>query len=215
MLKMTTLAIGAAMLMATSAAAHEIWLERDGSGPVRVYLGEPAEPVPPGGDPEFSKLQKPVVFTANPSTPAPLTRKADHIEAAVSGSGDVRATDDTVFEPWKGEGDAMEGAAFYARAGRTETKTALDLEIAPVTAGGDTFLVTYKGKPVADTAVNLINPERWSKSFKTDSAGRVTIPTEWKGRYLLAVSHPVEGAAKIGGKEVSKVYHTSTLTFVK
>lgn len=212
MLKTTSLALAAALTISSSAGAHEVWL--DGSGPARVYLGEPAEPVPPGGDPEFAKLQKPVVFTADPAAPAALTRKADHIEAAVSGSGDVRAKDDTVFEPWK-DGDKLEGAAFYARAGRTETKTVLDLEIAPVAAGGDTFQVSYKGAPVADTAVHLVNPDRWSKTFKTDASGRVTIPTEWTGRYLLAVSHPVEGAAKLGGKDVSKVWHTSTLTFVK
>ncbi len=214
MLKTPSLALVAALLVSGSATAHEVWLERDGSGPARVYLGEPAEPVPPGGDPEFANLKKPVVFTDNPAAPAALTRKADHIEAAVAGSGDVRAKDDTVFEPWK-SGDKFEGAAFYARAGRTETRTALDLEIAPVAAGADTFLVIWKGQPLADASVNLVNPDRWSKSFKTDAAGKVTIPTEWNGRYLLAVSHPVEGAAKLGGKDVGKVWHTSTLTFVK
>lgn len=214
MLKTPSLAIAAALLFAGSAAAHEVWLERDGSGPVRVYLGEPAEPLPPGGDPEFANLKKPVVFTTDRSQPAPLVRKADHIEAAVSGTGDVRAQDDSVFEPWK-SGDKLEGAAFYARAGRTEAKAVLDLEIAPIAAGSDTFFVTYKGEPVPDASVNLVNPDRWSKTFKTDSAGRVTIPTEWNGRYLLAVSHPVEGPAKLAGKDVAKVWHTSTLTFVK
>ena len=214
MLKTTSLALAAALLFAGSATAHEVWLERDGSGPVRVYLGEPAAPPPPGGDPEFANLKTPVVFTADRAKPAALTRKADHIEAAVSGPGDVRAQDDSVFEPWK-SGDKLEGAAFYARAGRTETKAVLDLEITPVAAASDTFVVSWKGQPVPDAAVNLVNPDRWSKTFKTDSAGRVTIPTEWDGRYLLAVSHPVEGPAKLAGKDVAKVWHTSTLTFVK
>jgi hypothetical protein len=76
-------------------------------------------------------------------------------------------------------------------------------------------VVTYKGKPVPDVAVNLINPERWSKTFQADANGRLTIPTEWSGRYLLAVNHPVEAPAKLGGKDVAKVWHTSTTTFVK
>lgn len=38
--------------------AHEIWIERDGTGPARVYLGEPGEPMPAGGDPEFAKLRR-------------------------------------------------------------------------------------------------------------------------------------------------------------
>lgn len=215
MLRKTAVALGALLMLSGPAAAHEVWLERDAAGPVRVYLGEPAEGVPPGGDPEFPKLKAPVVFTADRAAHASLTRKADHLEAAVSGEGDVRLTDDAIFEPWKGEGDAYEGAAFYARAGRTETRTVLDLEIAPVSPGADTFVVVYQGKPLAGADVNLLNPDRWSKTFKTDTEGRVTLPTSWSGRYLLAVSHETEGPATLGGREVAKVYHVSTLTFVK
>ena len=34
----------AALILAAPAAAHEIWVERDGNGPARIYLGEPAQP---------------------------------------------------------------------------------------------------------------------------------------------------------------------------
>jgi hypothetical protein len=215
MLKITTLALSSALLLGSATHAHEVWLERDGAGPARVYLGEPAEPVPPNGDPEFPKLKAPVVFTTDSAAPAALTRKADHIEAAIKTPGDVRAQDSNVFDPWTGEGDKLEGAAYYARAGRTETATKLDLEIAPVTTGSDTFVVVWKGQPLADASVNIVNPDRWQKSFKTDAAGKVAVPTTMSGRYLLAVSHPVEGEATVAGKAVTKVYHTSTLTFVK
>ncbi|WP_373928573.1 hypothetical protein QTN93_18045 [Sphingomonas aerolata] len=59
---MKTAWMGAAMLalMAAGAAdAHEVWVERDGTGPARIYLGEPAEPMPAGGDPEFANLKTP------------------------------------------------------------------------------------------------------------------------------------------------------------
>lgn len=205
----------AVLLLASPAAAHEVWLERDGAGPARVYLGEPAEPVPPGGDPEFAKLKTPVVFTASQDKPAALTRKADHLEAAVSGPGDVRLVDSSVFAPWKGNKGALEGAMFHARAGRSETRTALDLEITPLAPNGDAFVVAYKGKPLADASVMLINPERWSKSFKTDAAGKVTVPTTWDGRYLLAINHTADEPGKVQGQDVTKVHHVSTLTFVK
>lgn len=205
----------AVLLLASPAAAHEVWLERDGAGPARVYLGEPAEPVPPGGDPEFAKLKTPVVFTAGQDKPAALTRKADHLEAAVSGPGDVRLVDSSVFAPWKGSKGALEGAMFHARAGRSETRTALDLEIAPLAPNGDAFVVAYKGKPLADASVTLINPERWSKSFKTDAAGKVTVPTTWDGRYLLAINHTADEPGQVQGQDVTKIHHVSTLTFVK
>lgn len=214
MLKTISAAL-AVCAVALPAAAHEVWLERDAVGPVRVYLGEPAQPVPPGGDPEFPKLKAPLVFTASRDAPAALTRKADHLEAAVTGAGDVRLHDAAVFEPWEGENKTYEAAVFHARAGRTETRTALDLEITPVAAGADAFIVVFKGKPLADTDVTLINPDRWSKTFKTDASGRLDIPTSWSGRYLLAVSHEADAATKIDGKDVSKLHHVSTLTFVK
>lgn len=205
----------AVLALATPAAAHEVWLERDGAGAARVYLGEPAEAVPPGGDPEFAKLKTPIVFTASQDKPAALTRKADHLEAAVSGPGDVRLVDGSVFAPWKGDSGALEGAMYHARAGRSETRTALDLEIAPVAPNSDAFVVAYKGKPLADVTVTLINPDRWSKSFKTDASGQVTVPATWNGRYLLAVNHAVAEPGKIQGQDVTKIHHVSTLTFVK
>lgn len=199
-------------LLAGAAQAHEIWVERDGAGPARVYLGEPNEVAPPEGDAEFPKLQAPVVFQADPAKAATLTRKANHIEAAVSGKGDVRAKDDNIFKPWNSK-DGLTAGVFYGRAGRTETATVMDLEIAPVTAGGNTFVVVFKGKAVADVEVDVINPGLWSKGFKTDAEGKITVPVTDKGRYLLGVHHAEKAAATINGVEVAKVAHTATLTF--
>src|SRR3546814_5409477 len=66
---------------------------------------------------------------AEAAKPAALVRRANHIEAAVTGTGDVRVTDGNVFAPWEAEGGKWEGVVYYARAGRTETRSALDLEI--------------------------------------------------------------------------------------
>lgn len=30
-----------ALCLPAAAAAHEVWVERDGAGPARIYLGEP------------------------------------------------------------------------------------------------------------------------------------------------------------------------------
>ena len=56
-MKACPLALLALMTLPVSAQAHEIWVERDGNGPARIYLGEPAEALPEGGDPEFEKLK--------------------------------------------------------------------------------------------------------------------------------------------------------------
>lgn len=205
------LAISAA---ASPAAAHEVWIERDGAAPARIYLGEPAEAVPESGDPEFPKLKTPVLFTGNRDRPAPLVRRANHIEAAVSGTGDVRLVDDNVFEPWAGEDGKLKGVVYHARAGRTETRQALDLEIVPLTAGGDSFAVLWQGSPVPGAKLTIIDPDRWAKSTLADDKGVVAVPARGKGRYLLSTTHEVKGDRVLSGKPVASAVHVSTLTYV-
>lgn len=197
--------------LAGSAQAHEIWIERDATGPARIYLGEPAEPVPAQGDPEFHRLKAPKLVGET----APLVRNADHLSAAVTQRGDVRLVDDTVFEPWAGEDGKLEGAIFYARAGRTETVARLDFEIVPTSADGDRFQVVYLGKPLADAKVTIISPDRWSKVFSANGAGELTLPNMGAGRYLLTANHMVDGQRSLGGKIVAKVNLVSTLTIVE
>lgn len=202
----------AALLLALPAAAqaHEIWIERDGTGPARIYLGEPADALPEGGDPEFGKLKAPKLIGA---TGAAQTRKAGWIEVAAP-AGDVRAWDDSVFQPWGDEGK-KESIVYYARAGRAETAAKMPVEIVPATANGDRFLLVHNGKPVADTTVTVISPDKWSKALKTDAAGAVTVPLKDKGRYLLSANIEDEaGPHQTPAGAVTKLHRTATTTFV-
>lgn len=213
-MKKTFAALIALSFLASPATAHEVWVERDATGPARIYLGEPADPVPEAGDPEFAKLTAPRLLAADGAKPAALVRRANHIEAAVTGAGDVRLTDDNVFAPWQADGGKWEGVIYYARAGRTETRSALDLEIVPTAAEANSFVVNWLGKPLPGAKVTVINPDRWQKSFTADAAGRIDVPVTGAGRHLLSASHDVEAVRALGGKEVAKTYHISTLTFV-
>ncbi|WP_077146999.1 DUF4198 domain-containing protein [Sphingopyxis sp. KK2] len=214
-MKMTFAALIAVSFLASPAAAHEVWIERDGTGPARIYLGEPADLVPEAGDPEFPNLKAPAVFQADRAKPATLARRTNHIEAAVTGTGDVRLADDNVFAPWEGEGGKWEGVVYYARAGRSETGTKLDFEIAPTAPDADSFVVTWLGKPLAGAKVTVINADRWQKSFTADAQGRIDVPVTAPGRYLVSASHTIDGDRALGGKQVSKTINVTTLTFVE
>src|SRR3546814_18445871 len=104
-MKKTCAALMAFSFLASPATAHEVWVERDAAGPARIYLGEPADPVPAAGDPEFSKLTAPRLIGAEAAKPAALVRRANHIEAEVHGTGEVRVTDGPDFGPGEAEGD--------------------------------------------------------------------------------------------------------------
>lgn len=195
------------VLAAPAAQAHEVWIERDAAGPARIYLGEPAEALPAGGDPEFHNLKAPKLVPANK---AQMVRKAGYLEVAVP-AGDVRAHDDAVFAPW-GEDGKKEGVAYFARAGRAEARAVMPFEIAPTTANGERFVLVRDGKPVADTAVTVITPEKWSKSVKTDAQGTFALPLREKGRYILTASQKDESGAETSLGKVAVLHRIATTT---
>ena len=108
----------------------------------------------------------------------------------------------------------MQAAVFNSRAGRTETAAALDFELVPVKANGNVFTLTFKGEPVADKKVSVINPEKWVKGFTTDKEGRVTVPLQGKGRYILMSNYEQKGDLEVAGDKVQKISYTTTLSFV-
>lgn len=200
----------AALLVATASAAqaHEVWVERDGDGPARIYLGEPAEALPEGGDPEFARLKTPRVVGHDGAQ----VRKAGFIEVQPP-PGDVRVIDDKVFEPW-GEAGRKEGVIYYARAGRSDTAAKMPVEIAPVTAGGDRFVVLRDGKPVAGAKVTVITPDKWSRAFVAGPEGIVAVPARERGRYLLSTTVTDTGALEVPGGKVATLYRIATTSYV-
>lgn len=197
-----------ALCLPATAHAHEIWIERDGTGPARIYLGEPGEPMPAGGDPEFAKLKAPRIL-AHPD--AVLTRRAGFLETKLP-PGDVRAWDDTVFAPWGPDGK-KEGVVYYARAGRAETQARLPYELTPVTANGSRFMLTRDGKPLSDVAVALYAPDRSKTDLKTDAAGIVETGVAKRGRYLLVASVKEAGPVSLPGGIVQTVYRITTTSY--
>jgi hypothetical protein len=206
----SSFALLALLALVPAVQAHEIWVERDGTGPARIYLGEPAETLPEGGDPEFEKLKAPKLV---PASSAAQIRKAGFIEVAAP-AGDVRLVDDSVFAPW-GEEGRKEGVIYYARAGRADTKAVLPLEIVPTAPHADSFLVLRDGKPVPSAKLTAITPGKWSKSFTTDAQGRVTLPLTAKGRYILSATQEEKGDLILAGAKVATIYHIATLTFAE
>lgn len=201
--------------MAVAASAHELWIERDGNGPVRVYVGH-AEGHPDKGE-SVAKLEANTkVFTTDAKQLAKLAVKEDHLEATVATQGDARMVNDLVWNPWKTKEGGYQAAIFTARAGRTDTKAVLDFELVPVAANGNTFTLVYKGKPLAEADVNVISPEKWTKTFTTDSEGRITLPIKEKGRFILVGAHNVDAdkGTEVAGQKVDKLSYTTALSFV-
>jgi hypothetical protein len=192
-----------------AAGAHEIWIERDSGGVARIYLGEPENPLPEGGDPAFPQLKAPKLI---PASTAQHVRGAGYIEVAAP-AGDVRAWDDDIFAPWDEDGKKA-GGIYYARAGRTETRAMMPAEIVPVEANGTRFVLIKDGKPAPGVAIRLLTPERWMKNVETDASGTFTVPVRESGRYILHAALKDERDADLPGGKVTLLHRITTTTFL-
>lgn len=205
----------AALLLTTgtsAASAHEIWLQREGEQ-VSIYVGD-ATGERDQGEAIAKLVPTSRLFAADPGRTIPVTAHQDHLAATVKGSGDLRYYNDQVWAPWKNKDGVLQAAAFQARAGRNETRAMHEFELVPVTAGSDTVTLLFKGQPLADTGVTVINPDLWEKTFKTDANGRVTVPVTAKGRYILVARHTAEADKDIAGQKVTILQNVASLSFV-
>lgn len=198
--------------IAGTASAHQLWLERATGGTVRVYFGE-AEVGPDRGE-EVAKLATTTqVFTTDRTRHSKLTAREDHLDAGVVEAGDVRLINQG-WEPWKTDEGKLKTVVFTAREGRKETRSMLEYELVPVASNGNAFTLTFKGQPLADKEVTVINPEKWTKSLKTNAQGRIEVPLKGSGRYILMADHDVAEARKVGNQTVAEVAYATTLSFV-
>lgn len=212
-MKSLLLACVALSCLALSAQAHEIWIERDkGTGPVRVYFGEPAEKTPNPAEDELGRLKHfEIVGTQGKAGSA--TRHGDHLVAPLQSEGDAWLFDNQVFEPWQGEDKRYEAVSYYARAGRDNTVGRQVLELVPTRKDGDTLTVMFRNQPLAGAEVAVFDANKQQQTLKSDAKGQVTLPKLAAGRHLVTVSHPEQVQKQIAGKPVAVMHHISTLTF--
>ncbi len=203
----------AALLLAFAgpAAAHQLWLEREGQT-ARAYFGEPVENLRERTGGLLDRIPGPRIFAADPASPLATTRAADHFAATLpAGTGDVRLVEDGL--PPFGREEKTK-AIMLAREGRSETRAAMDLEIVPVTPGGNEFRVLLRGQPLARAEVTLVAPPRWERRLRTDAEGRVSFETPWAGRYVAEVIHTEASPGGSGDGAWQRVRMVSTLSFV-
>ncbi|WP_167383550.1 DUF4198 domain-containing protein [Bordetella genomosp. 12] len=183
------------------ASAHFVWLEPAGENKVRAYFGEWADDQREKTDGFLGKVV--VEPSVNGKKVKPLATGADYFE--FEARGDTRLGQPVLFKETLVD--------YNARLGRDDTKALLPLEIAPTAAGGNTFVLTFEGKPLAKTEVTVFGPPKWMKQFHTDEAGKFTIETPWPGQYVLEAGHLVEKNGQHDGKPFTKTRFVTTLTF--
>lgn len=162
---------------------------------------------------KIKRVVKPNVFgTAGKA--GPLQCGTEFLTAPLAVSGDDWLSDDSVFEPWKGEAGGFETVSYYARAGHATLAAKRDFELVPTAASRSTLTVLYRNKPLPKVEVTVIDPQKWQKTPTSDAKGQVTLPKLRAGRHILVATNKEPVSREIAGKQVSMVQHISTLTFL-
>lgn len=198
--------------VAFSAQSHEVWLERNSDGSVKVLFGEPG--TEQASAKELATLSTARISDANATAPLTATAKGDHLLVSTQDAKtDVSFYADSAWEPWKTD-TGLQAAILYARTGQQHTKALQDFELTPTKAGAAEFVLSYKNKPLANHAVQVYRPGFWSKSFTTDAQGKLTIATPEAGQYLLVSNYTTDGKQQLAGNAVDSVLHITTTSFI-
>ncbi|MBN2644295.1 MAG: hypothetical protein JXR59_02335 [Desulfuromonadaceae bacterium] len=190
--------------------AHNLWLERDGNGPIRVYFGHYDTGMLEQTGERLDIIKAETLFPAD--ILVSQERRADHIELAVSKSGDVALEE--AMKPRKTRiGQEIVRMVFMARCGRSETVALLSLDLVPQAPESNSFTLLLEGKPLPMTEITVYDPARQGRSYRTDAAGRVAIESTASGRYLLLASSILDRSGEVDAIAYDKIRYGFSLTY--
>jgi hypothetical protein len=198
-------------LTARTANAHYIWLERNGAT-VQAFFGEWEGDLREVSGRTFDRITGLTAFQADRAKMLNVTKESNHFAITGSTKGDVRALVDRAPAADKANGGSTK-TIFQAKEGRADIKAVHDLELVPVAANDDTFVLMLRGSPIAKAEVHVFGPPKWGKELRTDDNGRVTIPMPWTGRYVAEIIHLEQKAGGEGDGAYNRIRHVSTTSF--
>ena len=197
--------------LATGAAAHSIWLEREGDG-ARLYFGEFDENLREGSPGLLDRL-KPEAKVAGSGKALTLDKRATFFAVAGPlGKDDSIVAENVSVSERRGDkpGKTLSRLAARTVADFKEQAPVNTLDIVPAGKPG-LFKVFYQGKPLAKAKAELIAESGWKREFKTDEQGRFEATLPWRGGYVIEVQHTDATPGKRGEEAYDSVRCASTL----
>jgi hypothetical protein len=194
-----------------SAAAHSIWVEREGNG-ARLYFGEFDENLREGSPGLLDRL-KPEAKVAGSDKALTLDKQATFfaVGGPLAKDDSIVAENVSVFER-RGEkpGKTLSRLGARAVADFKEQAPVNTLDIVPTGKPG-LFKVFYQGKPLGKAKAEVIAESGWKREFKTDEQGAFEVTLPWHGGYVIEVQHTDATPGKLGEEAYDSVRCASTL----
>lgn len=225
-MKKTLILLAATLGLASTAHAHQAWLEQaDGKAAV-LRFGEFAENLRETSPGLLDHFGKPAatLISAKGESPLTITKRADGFGLSSGAApGQSIAVEDPVFplRTFK-QGDkditswVWPAARYVTGFAAQQSKLALDL--VPTGTAGE-FQVLLKGQPLPKAKVAIAVQSGWGKEAHADEQGKVRFDLPWKGQYVIETSHidrnPGERAGVSGAEKYDGINYVTTLSFVK
>ena len=209
----------AALTAATTAHAHQVWLENTG-GQARLHFGEfndNLRETSPGALDKFKGV------------PALELRSGATTQRVEGQLGKDAFTYTTVGTP-----DTLFAAATYPLIDRSQRNLppmawqpsarwvaglaqpvapTAPLDLVPTGKPGE-FKVVFKGAPLPKVKVQLAAPSGWTREAETAEDGTVHFATPWKGQYVAEVKHSDKTPGEAQGEKYGEASYVTTLSFV-
>src|SRR5882724_10391735 len=196
-----------------SAAAHSIWVEREGDG-ARIFFGEFDENLREASPGLLDRLS-PQAKVAGSDKPLKVDKTAGFFAVAGPvGKDDSVVAEDVRITERRGDKPTKVLSKLGARsvADFKEQPAVNTLDIVPAGKPG-AFKVFYQGKPLAKAKLELIAESGWKREFKTDEQGAVEAALPWRGAYVIEVQHSDATPGKLGEEAYDTLRCASTLSF--
>jgi uncharacterized GH25 family protein len=193
------------------AAAHSIWIEREGDG-ARIYFGEFDENLREASPGLLDRL-KPEAKVAGGDKALKVDKQAGFFAVAGAvGKDDSIVAENVAITERRGDKPTKVLTKLGARtvADFKEQPAVNTLDIVPAGKPG-LFKVFYQGKPLAKAKAELIAESGWKREFKTDEQGAFEAALPWRGAYVIEVQHADATPGKRGEEAYDSVRCASTL----
>jgi len=196
---------------AMGAAAHSIWIEREGDG-ARIFYGEFDENLREASPGLLDRL-KPEAKVAGSDKALKVDKTAGFFAVAGPvGKDDSIVAENVAVTERRGDKPTKVLNRLGARyvADFKEQAPVNTLDIVPAGKPG-LFKVFYQGKPLAKAKAELIAESGWKREFKTDEQGRFEATLPWRGGYVIEVQHTDATPGKRGEEAYDSIRCASTL----
>ncbi|GAB2463461.1 hypothetical protein GCM10027082_13880 [Comamonas humi] len=213
--------LAALLLTATTAQAHQVWLENAG-GQARLHFGEFNDNLresSPGALDKFSGV--PTLQQRSAAGTQALQGKLGANAFSYATQADAQTLFASAGYPLIDRSKRslpallwVPAARWVASAAQAVEPNAQALDLVPTGKPGQ-FKVTFRGVPLAKAEVQMAAPSGWTRQAHSDADGTVSFALPWQGQYVAEVKHSDKNAGEAQGQAYGEASYVTTLSFVQ